>query len=93
MKNTAYEINSRKGVRKEKVSEFQIIAIETSQNTKGGKATLAFLLSQAQARRALTLTHLHLLLPPLRSLTINTQLTPDFPQVPAQKSPHLRNPS
>lgn len=64
IKNTAYEINSRKGVRKEKVCELQITAIETSQNTMGKKATLAFLLSQAQARCALTSAHLHSLSPP-----------------------------
>lgn len=42
MTNTVHEINSRKGMRKGKVSELQIIAIETSQNSKGIKATLAF---------------------------------------------------
>lgn len=63
MKNTVYEINSKKGLRKEKVSELEITATETSQNTKGKKATLAFLLSQAHARHDLVLAHLHLLLP------------------------------
>lgn len=41
MKNTVYEINSKKGLRKEKVGELEITATETSQNTKGHTGFLA----------------------------------------------------